>query len=106
ARTMLIQAAAARWNVSAADCVAGGSAIRHLPSGRRLTFGAVAQEAAGLAVPQNPTLKSSSDLKLVGRSIPRVDVPSKVDGTAGFAVDVTLPGMFPPPIPPPPTLSC
>ena len=94
ARTMLIQAAAARWNANAAECVADGGAIRHLPSGRRLTFGAVAQEAAGLPVPQNPTLKSRSHLKLVGRSIPRVDVPSKVDGTAIFGIDVEVPGML------------
>src|SRR5262245_8967593 len=80
------------------------SAIRHLPSGRRLTFGAVAQEAAALPVPQNPTLKSSSDLKLVGRSIPRVDVPSKVDGTAVFGVDVNVPGMLAAAIRRPPTI--
>src|SRR5262249_46296242 len=94
ARTMLIQAAAARWNANAAECIADGGAIRHLPSGRRLTFGAVAQEAAGLPVPQNPALKSRSDLKLVGRSIPRVGVPSKVGGRGGSGMEVEVPGIL------------
>src|SRR5262245_55191221 len=103
ARTMLIQAAAARWDLNVADCVAEGSIIRHPPSNRRLTFGAVAHEAAKLPVPQNPPLKSKADLKLVGRSIPRVDIPSKVDGSAAFGIDVNMPGMLAAAIRRPPT---
>src|SRR5262245_16165919 len=104
ARTMLIQAATVRWNVAAAECVAESGVIRHVPTKRRLTFGEVAQEASGLPVPQNAPLKSRADLKLVGRSIPRVDVPSKVDGSAVFGIDVEVPDMLAAAIRRPPTI--
>ena len=104
ARTMLVQAAAVRWQVPPTECVAAGGAIRHVPTNRRLTFGAVVDEAAQLPVPQRPPLKPRADLTLRGRSIPRVDVPSKVDGSAVFGIDVHVPGMLAAAIRRPPTI--
>lgn len=94
AREMLIQAAAAEWGVSPAECTAALSVITHHPSGRTLTFGRVATAAAALPVPKNPALKSAGTFALIGTSPPRVDVPDKVDGSALFGIDVVLPQML------------
>jgi isoquinoline 1-oxidoreductase subunit beta len=66
---------------------------RDQKSVRRLRFGDVAVAAARLPVPDNPRLKPDNLLQLVGRSIPRRDVPAKTDGSAVFGIDVKVPGM-------------
>src|SRR5262249_2981395 len=53
---------------------------------------------------QNPPLKPRGKLKWSGPSIPRVDVPSKVDGTAVFGIDLKIPGMLVAAIRRPPTI--
>ncbi len=94
AREMLIAAAAARWNVSAKECVAHNSTVMHKPSGRSVTFGAVAAEAAKLGPPANVALKEPADWKLAGTPQRRLDVLDKVTAKPIYAVDVRLPGML------------
>ena len=94
AREMLMTVAARRWKVPRSTCTTRNSQIVHLPSGRTLPFGAVAADAARLKVPQQPALRPSHELTLIGRAIERVDVPAKVDGSAVFGIDVELPGML------------
>lgn len=92
-RDMLIEAAARRWNVAAEDCVASGGRVSHGPSGRGASFGELAADAAKLEPPSNPKLKSPADFKIVGKPLPRLDIPAKVTGEARFGVDVRLPNM-------------
>ncbi|MES2071152.1 MAG: molybdopterin cofactor-binding domain-containing protein [Pseudomonadota bacterium] len=94
AAAMLRQAAASRWGVDIAGCRTENSTVVHVASGRRLSFGDVAQEAARLAPPDNPALKADSELKLSGRALSRVDIPAKLDGSAMFGIDFSLPGML------------
>ena len=94
AREMLVAAAAARWGVAARECSAAEGMIVHAATQRKASFGAVAADAAKLPVPQNPTLRPASQLKLVGKRLARVDVPSKVDGSAKFGIDVQVAGML------------
>jgi isoquinoline 1-oxidoreductase subunit beta len=94
ARAMLVGAAASRWNVSAGECATENGWVLHRASGRRLAYGELAQEAAKGSPPANPRLKAKSEYKLIGRSMPRLDTPSKIDGTAQFGMDVKLPGML------------
>ncbi len=94
ARAMLIQAAAARWNVAPETCLARSGQLHHPASGRALPFGDVATEAAGFAPPQDPKLKPWSAWTLVGTSPPRPDIPAKVDGSAKYGIDTVLPGML------------
>ena len=94
AREMLIGAAARRWDVAASECEARNSAVFHAASGRRATFGELAADASKRPVPQNPALKPRARLELVGKALPRVDVPSKVDGSAQFGIDLEIPGML------------
>jgi isoquinoline 1-oxidoreductase beta subunit len=94
ARAMLIQAAATQWGVTPESCDAALSSVRHIASGRTLTYGALAEAAAALPPPEMPVLKPFHEWRIVGTSPPRFDVPSKVDGTARYAIDISLPGML------------
>ena len=94
ARTMLIAAAAARWGVPPAECTAANSVITHRPSGRSLTFGAVAAAAAAMPAPAQVPLKDPADWKLIGTPKHRLEVSDKVTGQPIYAIDVRLPGML------------
>ena len=94
AREMLVQAAAARWGVDAAACRADSGVVINTATNARLSYGALAEDAAKLPVPAAPPLKDPGDFRLIGTSAKRLDTPAKVDGTATFGIDVRLPGML------------
>lgn len=94
AREMLVLAAATRWGVPAGECDTENSEVVHAASGRRLHFADLAEAAASLPVPAQPRLRDVARQRLVGRALPRVDVPAKVDGSAVFGIDFALPGML------------
>ena len=92
ARELLIAAAADQWGVPADTCEARSAWVIHSFSGRKLSYGALATRASKLAVPENPPLKTGG-YKLIGKSTPRLDTPSKVDGSAVYGIDFRVPGM-------------
>jgi len=94
ARAMLIAAAAASWNVDAASCRAREGVVTHTPTGRTLSYGALAAKAATVPVPDKIALKDPKDFTLIGTPAKRPDTPSKVNGTAQYGIDVRLPGML------------
>ena len=94
ARELLIAAAAQRWNVPAAECVAAKSIITHKPSGRALRFGEVAEAAAKLPPPAEPKLKDPKDWTLAGTPQKRLDTIDKVTGKPIFGIDVRVPNML------------
>jgi isoquinoline 1-oxidoreductase beta subunit len=94
AREMLVTAAAARWKVSPNECVAANSIITHEPTGRSVTFGAVAEDAAQVEPPGEVKLKEPGAWKLVGQPRRRLDVLDKVTARTVYAIDVRLPGML------------
>ncbi|HTI39796.1 MAG TPA: molybdopterin cofactor-binding domain-containing protein [Vicinamibacterales bacterium] len=94
AREMLISAAAARWHVPAAECRADQGAIVHVPTARRVDFGAVAGDAVHMPVPKDPPLKRVADYRILGRPMKRVDGPRIVTGAAEYGIDVRVPGML------------
>ena len=94
ARVMLVNAAAARWKVPAAECTADRGVITHAPSKRTLRYGEVATEAAKLKPPQDVALRDPKDWKIAGKAMHRFDIPDKVMGKPVFGVDVALPGML------------
>ena len=93
ARTLLVAAAAQTWKVTATSCRAERGEVVHAPTGRRLGYGALVDQAATLAVPPNPPLKDPKDWTLIGTPAKRLDSPDKVNGGAQFGIDVRLPGM-------------
>ena len=94
ARETLVQAAmnrlgdATRGNYAVDDGV-----IVHTPTGRTLTYGQVAADAALLTPPAAAPLVPDGQLKVIGQSLPRTDIPMKVDGSAAYGLDTRLPGM-------------
>lgn len=93
ARTLLIVAAAKRWNVDPASCRAQAGEVLHPSSGRRLAYGAIAADAAKLPVPKDVPLKNPKDFKLIGTPARRLDAPAKVNGTAMYGIDARPPGV-------------
>ena len=97
ARRVLVDAAAAKWGVPAADCVTEPSTVVHKPSGRKLSYGEIAAFATAPATP--PVIDATKDLKkpgeyrLLGKGVPRVDVPAKTNGSARYGIDARVPGM-------------
>jgi isoquinoline 1-oxidoreductase beta subunit len=94
ARSMLIDAAARRWQVTPRELSASDSVVSHAASGRTARYGELAAEAAKLSVPSSPRFKPRKDYKIVGQSVPRLDIPAKVTGAMQYGIDVQLPGML------------
>jgi len=93
ARMRLIAAAARRWNVPATECEAANSKVMHKSSGRSLDYGALAAEAAAIKLDKEPAIRAPDQFKLIGKSLPRLDTPLKINGSAKFAIDTQIPGM-------------
>jgi isoquinoline 1-oxidoreductase beta subunit len=91
-REMLITAAADEWKVDRSKLKAENGMVLG-PNGKKATYGALAAAAAKLPVPEKVALKDPKNFKIVGKRIKRLDTPAKVNGTAGFGIDVKLPGM-------------
>ena len=93
ARVRLVDAAASRWKVPAADCVAKDGFVTH-SSGKRASYGELADAAAKLPVPTKVTLKKPGEFTQIGKHQHRLDSPAKARGQAIFGIDVVQPGML------------
>lgn len=96
ARALLVQAAAQAWKVAPGACTTDAGAVLHLPSKRRLAYGALVDAAARLPLPDAAAvaLKDPASFKLLGRRIGGVDNAAIVSGQPLFGIDVQLPGML------------
>jgi isoquinoline 1-oxidoreductase beta subunit len=94
AREMLIATAAKKWNVANTECYAENAAVIHKPTGKKLGYGELAEEAAKLEAPKNVPLKKREAYKIIGKPLQRQDTPSKVNGKAIFGIDKKLEGMM------------
>ena len=93
AREMLMKAASRQWNVPVEECYAENAKVFHKPSGKSVGYGELSEAASKMEVPKDPKLKDPKDFKIIGKSVPRPDVPLKVSGKAIFGIDVKVPGM-------------
>jgi len=93
AREMLVIAAADTWKVARASCRAEKGAVVH-ESGRRLTYGELAEKASAVPPPGEVPLKEPGAFKIIGTPTRRLDAAGKVAGKATFGIDVTIPGML------------
>jgi isoquinoline 1-oxidoreductase beta subunit len=94
ARSMLISAAAQSWNVDPQSCHAEKGYVIHDLSGRRASYGSLAEAASKIEPPKDVPLKDPKDFTMIGRPVRRLDTPSKTNGTAQFGLDVYIPGML------------
>jgi isoquinoline 1-oxidoreductase beta subunit len=92
-RAMLVSAAANRLGVDPSECATSAGIVRHDRSNSFFRYADIAEEASRLRVPADPPLKPRQAWRLIGHSVPRVDTPGKIDGSAQFGLDVRLPGM-------------
>ncbi|SFF21623.1 molybdopterin cofactor-binding domain-containing protein [Thermoflexibacter ruber] len=93
AKEMLIKAAANRWQVSENECYAQDGKVFNKKNNTSLSYGELVEEAAKLEVPKEPKLKEKKDFRYLGKKTKRVDIPSKVDGSAIFGMDLKIPNM-------------
>ena len=94
AREMLVQAAMNRIaDPGRASYAVADGRITHTPSGTTLTYGQVASDAAALTPPASAPLVPDSELRLIGTTQRRFDIPSKTDGSAKYGIDIRLPNM-------------
>jgi len=94
ARKMLVEAAAATWNVSAGECYTEKGFVIHRPSGRKLSYGKLTEKASQLEVPSDVDLKDPKDFTLIGKRIHNVDNKKIVTGKMDFGIDTKREGMF------------
>ena len=94
AREMLLAAAAERFGVPVSECAAAASRVTHARSGRSASFGELAKAATAIPVPAHPALKDPDTYTVRRTARQRFDVPPKVDGSTGYGIDFTLPGML------------
>jgi len=93
-KEMLISAAAQNWKVSPESCQAENGKVVHTASKRVAAYGELLESAAKITPPTNPKLKDPKDFKIIGKSMPRLDTPQKVNGSGVFGIDVKIPGML------------
>jgi isoquinoline 1-oxidoreductase len=98
ARKLLVEAAAKQMGVPAADCIAENSRVRHLPTGRSMSYGEIVAKAGISATLSEDELKQiqlkkPGEYRVIGRWIQRLDIPEKTNGRAKFGIDRFLPGM-------------
>jgi isoquinoline 1-oxidoreductase subunit beta len=94
ARAVLIQAAANEWKAPASELTAADSVIMHAASGRKTTYGKVAEAAAKLEPPKDVKLKDPKDWKIAGKGLLRLDTADKLTGRQVYGIDIKMPGML------------
>jgi isoquinoline 1-oxidoreductase beta subunit len=96
ARRVLLDAVAAKWNVPVGELTTEPSVVVHKASNRRMTYGEIASFAkapAQLPKIEENDLKPTASFRLIGKDVPRAELPTKVTGAAKYAQDVQVPGM-------------
>ena len=93
ARAMLVGAAARRWKVGADTCRTENSEVIHASTGRKLAYAALAVEASSAVPTKDPPLKSRAEFRFIGKSLPRLDTPDKVNGKAQYGIDALPAGV-------------
>src|SRR5262249_55651623 len=90
---MLVQAAAAEWQVDAKECTTAKGEVSHAASGRKLSYGALAQAANQQTPPNDVPLKNPADFVYIGQPLKRLDTPDKVNGKAVYGIDAIVPDL-------------
>lgn len=92
-RAALLAEAADRLGVPERELTTADSVVTHAKSGKSLRYGELAAGAAQRSLASDPVLKARDQWKLIGQPVPRRDIPAKVDGSAVYGIDFTLPDM-------------
>src|ERR1700732_1135810 len=96
-RAVLLDNVARQWNVPSTELSTEPSVVVHAKSGRRIGYGEIVAFAKIPAVAPDikpDALKKTSDFRLIGHDVMRIELPTKVNGSAIYAIDVQVPGMI------------
>ncbi|MEO0601395.1 MAG: molybdopterin cofactor-binding domain-containing protein [Myxococcota bacterium] len=93
ARALLVKAAAEALGVPASELTTASATVTHAASGRSVTYGEVAELASTLSIPRGVPPKAPGEHRYVGTSMPRIDLPDKIFGTAEYGIDAEVEGM-------------
>jgi isoquinoline 1-oxidoreductase beta subunit len=96
-RRVMMENVARKWDVPLAELATESSTVVHAKTGRRMSYGeiaAFAQIPAAAPAIKPEELKKPEQYRLIGKDVMRVELPSKVNGTAQYSIDVQLPGML------------
>ncbi|MEZ5704743.1 MAG: xanthine dehydrogenase family protein molybdopterin-binding subunit [Burkholderiaceae bacterium] len=93
ARAMLVAAAAEQWKVPASECRTALGQVIH-SSGKRVSYGALAEAASRQKAPEKVALKDPKTFTIIGQRKKRLDTLGKTNGSAKYGIDVNLPGMM------------
>jgi isoquinoline 1-oxidoreductase beta subunit len=93
ARDMILSAAAVTLAVPKAELSTEAGVVIHAGSGKRVGYGELVDAAAKLPVPEKVALKDPSQFRIIGKSVKRLDLAGKVNGSTVFGIDVKVPGM-------------
>ena len=97
ARYVLLKNAAMKWKVPLSELKTEPSMVIHRPSNRRISYGEISSFAKTVRdIPDIPemSLKRPEEFRLIGKIVPRIDIPEKVDGSALYSMDVIVPNML------------
>ena len=94
ARALLLDAAAARWNISVRKLRTADGAVVHPDTGETLPYAELAADAAKLSLPFSVSLKPAAEYRWIGKHVPRLDLHAKVTGAAVYGLDIKRPGML------------
>ena len=94
AREMLIEAASNMWKTDKSNCFAERGKIHNRLNDKSFDYKDLVESAGKLPIPEDPTLKDPKYFKLIGKPIPRVDTPEKVNGSAKYSIDIVVPKML------------
>jgi isoquinoline 1-oxidoreductase subunit beta len=97
-RTALVEAAAGMMGAPAGECVAADSRVTHAKSGKATSFADIVKsgkvtKAYTVDELKALTLKTADQYVYVGKDLPQIDIPLKINGTAKYGIDAMLPGM-------------
>ena len=96
-RRVLLDNAARKFGVPVEELTTGPSVVVHAKSGRKLSYGdiaAIAEIPAKAPEIKPEQLKKPADFRLIGKDVMRVELPTKVNGTAQYGIDIQVPGML------------
>lgn len=96
ARYVLISNVAKHWNVPINELTTEPNKVVHQKTNKRISYGEITSFLKPLEeIPEIPLgrLKKANDFRLIGKVANRFDIPSKVDGSAMYAIDVQITDM-------------
>jgi isoquinoline 1-oxidoreductase beta subunit len=94
ARHMLVEAAAKRWEVPANSLTTEKGEVHHKESGKKLSYGELANEASQMQVPEEVKLKDRKDFKIIGTPVRNVDNMAMFTGKPLYGLDFYREGML------------